>query len=215
MADFRKLVAVSLLAGSLAGLLLSILQYYQTLPLLLEAEQFEMADPQHMHDWQPQDGWQRNLFTVLFNSLAGFGFGLLLTVAMYWQGSSNYLRGLLWGLAGYLVFFVAPALGLPPELPGADSAELHDRQVWWLFTASATAAGLYGLVSNQGKWLKIVGVLVLITPHLIGAPHPEIAHTTAPQELQERFILFSAISNALFWLALGGLAGWLLPRFKL
>ncbi|MDZ4151045.1 MAG: CbtA family protein, partial [Methylicorpusculum sp.] len=41
MADFRKLVAVSLLAGLLGGLLLSVLQHYQTLPLILAAEQFE------------------------------------------------------------------------------------------------------------------------------------------------------------------------------
>ena len=132
MADFRKLVAASLLAGFLAGLLLSLIQHYQTVPLILAAEQFETPDPEHIHDWQPEDGWQRNTFTLLFNGLTGFGFALLVTAAMYWRGTSGYLPGLGWGLAGFLVFFAAPSLGLPPELPGTDSADLHNRQGWLL-----------------------------------------------------------------------------------
>ena len=215
MADFRRLVAVSLLAGLLGGLLLSIMQHYQTLPLILDAEQFETPDPEHVHDWHPEDGLQRNLLTLLFNGLTGFGFALLLSAAMYWQGASGCLRGLGWGVAGYLVFFAAPALGLPPELPGTDSAALLSRQVWWLFTAAATAAGLSGLFLNKNRWLQMAGALVLAVPHLIGAPHPDIIHTTAPEDLQHRFALMSAISNAVFWLALGALSGWLLPKIKL
>ncbi len=215
MADFRKLVAVSLLAGLFAGLLLSVMQHYQTLPLILQAEQFETSDPEHVHDWQPENGWQRNALTLLFNVLTGFGFGLLLAAAMYWQGKSNYLRGLAWGLAGYLVFFVAPSLGLPPELPGSDSAELHNRQAWWLFTAAITALGLYGLVFSKNRWLQIAGVLLLAVPHLIGAPKPEMLHATAPEDLRQRFEWLSAFTNAIFWLTLGAFCGSLLPKFKL
>jgi len=160
MADFRKLVAVSLLAGLLGGLLLSVLQHYQTLPLILAAEQFETPSAEHVHDWQPMDGWQRNGFTLLFNGLTGFGFALLISASMYWRDQRGYLYGLGWGLAGYWVFYVAPSLGLPPELPGTDSAELHSRQAWWLFTAAATAIGLFGLffdqtalVANRRRWL--------------------------------------------------------------
>jgi cobalt transporter subunit CbtA len=215
MADFRKLVAVSLLTGILAGLLLSLLQHYQTQPLILAAERFEIADANHAHDWHPEDGWQRAAFTLLFNCLSGLGFALMLSAAMYWQGTSGYRRGLLWGIAGYLVFFVAPALGLPPELPGTDSAALHSRQVWWLFTAAATAAGLFGLFFSKNRWLQAGSALLLLIPHLIGAPHPDIAQALAPEPLQQRFIWMSAVGNAVFWLALGVLSGWLLPKFRL
>jgi len=215
MADFRKLVAVSLLAGILAGLLLSVLQHYQTLPLILAAERFETPDPGHAHDWHPEDGWQRNLLTVLFNGLTGFGFALLLTGAMYWRGSSGFLPGLAWGVAGYLVFFAAPSLGLPPELPGTDSAALHSRQAWWLFTATATAAGMSGLLLSKNCWLQSGSVLLMASPHLIGAPHPDVVLALAPEALQHRFALMSALGNAAFWLALGALSGWLLPKFKL
>lgn len=210
MADFRKLVAVSLLAGLLGGLLLSLLQYYQTLPLILAAEQFETSSAEHGHDWQPMAGWQRNGFTLLFNGLTGFGFALLISAAMYWRDQHGYLSGLGWGLAGYWVFFAAPSLGLPPELPGTDSAELHNRQAWWLFTAAATAVGLFGLFLTQQRWLQIGGVGLLALPHLIGAPHPEVAHALAPEVLQQHFVVLTSINNALFWLTLGALSGRLL-----
>ncbi len=215
MADFRRLVAASLLAGMLAGLLLSVLQHYQTQPLILAAERFEAPDPGHVHNWQPEDGWQRNLLTMLFNGLTGFGFALLLSAAMYWRGASGYLRGLAWGVAGYLVFFAAPSLGLPPELPGTDSAALHSRQAWWLFTAMATAIGLFGLFLSKNRLFQIAGVILLAIPHLIGAPHPDVMQASAPEALQQRFMLMSAFSNGAFWLVLGASSGWLLPKFKL
>jgi cobalt transporter subunit CbtA len=214
MADFRKLVAVSLLAGLLGGLLLSVLQHYQTLPLILAAEQFETPSAEHVHDWQPMDGWQRNGFTLLFNGLTGFGFALLISASMYWRDQRGYLHGLGWGLAGYLVFFAAPSLGLPPELPGTDSAELHSRQAWWLFTAAATAIGLFGLVLTKQRWLQFGGVCLLALPHLIGAPHPEVARALAPEEIQQHFVVLTSINNAFFWLILGALSGRLLSKVK-
>lgn len=213
MAGFHKLVAAALLAGLLGGLLLSVLQHYLTQPLILAAETFETPAAEHGHDWQPADGLERAGFTVLFNCLSGFGFALLLTTAMYWQGANGYLRGLLWGAAGYLVFFAAPSLGLPPELPGTDSAELLNRQSWWLFTATATAIGLFGVCLCKNHGLKIAGAMLLAIPHLIGAPHPEVAHALAPEALQQRFEWLSVINNAAFWLALGAISGRLLLSF--
>lgn len=207
MADFRKLVAISLLAGALAGLLLSALQHYLTLSLILAAEQLETPSAEQVHDWQPMEGWQRNGFTWLFNGLTGFGLALLISASMYWRDQRGVLVGIGWGLAGYLVFFVAPSLGLPPELPGTDSAELHHRQAWWLFTAAATAMGLFGLFLSQQRGLQLGGAGLLALPHLIGAPHPEVVQTLAPEVLQQQFVVLTSINNALFWLALGAIAG--------
>jgi len=212
MADFRKLVAISLLAGLLGRLLLSVLQHYQTLPLILAAEQFETPLTEHVHDWQPIDGWQRNGFTLLFNGLTGFGFALLISASMYWRDQRGYLYGLGWGLAGYLVFFVAPSLGLPPELPGSDSAELHSRQAWWLFTAVATTIGLFVFVLTKQRCLQIGGASLLALPHLIGAPHPEVAQTLVPEALQQHFVVLTSINSAIFWLALGAIAGRLMRK---
>lgn len=215
MADFRKLIFASLLIGVLAGFFLSLLQHYQIRPLILAAERFETADADHAHDWQPEDGAQRLAFTLLFNCLTGFGFALLLSSVMYWQGAFSYPRALMWAVAGYLVFFVTPALGLPPELPGADSAALRDRQAWWLFTSVATALGLFGLFANKGLWLQLGGVILLCLPHLLGAPPPDIIQSSAPDALRQRFVWMSALTNGLFWLSLGGLSGWFLPKTNL
>lgn len=214
MADFRKLAAAALAAGLLAGLFLSLLQHFLTEPLLFAAESLETPEPGHAGDWQPADGWQRAGFTALFNCLSGFGYALLLCAGMYWQGRAGCKRGFLWGLAGFAVFFGAPALGLPPELPGTDSAALYNRQVWWLFTAAATALGLAGLfLSGQNRW-QLGGALLLAAPHLIGAPQPEIAFSTAPEALQQRFVLLAGACYALFWPSLGALSGWLLAKFE-
>ena len=107
----------------------------------------------------------------------------------------------------YLIFFVAPSLGLPPEVPGTEAANLKDRQLWWLMTVFDTAAGLWLLVFSKTKLNKLFGAVLLISPHSIGAPQPEVHSSAAPAELAHTFIIATAFANAVFWLALGGLMG--------
>jgi cobalt transporter subunit CbtA len=214
MAQFRKLALISLLAGILAGLLLTILQHYLTQPLIFAAEQLEVSTPQHSHEWQPAEGFQRNFFTFLFNTLTGFGFSLLLSAGMYLKNHNGYLRGLAWGLAGYAVFFIAPALGLPPELPGTESAALLSRQTWWLFTALLTAGGLFCSCFGETRNWKLSGLILLVVPHLIGAPQPDFESSLASEVLQQQFVIFSAFNNGVFWLVLGAVAGMLLKKIE-
>jgi cobalt transporter subunit CbtA len=113
----------------------------------------------------------------------------------------------LWGLAGYLTFFVAPSLGLPPEVPGTEAAKLADRQSWWLITVLDTGFGLSLLAFAKTKTNKFFGAVLLVSPHLIGAPQPEVHSSAAPAELAQSFITATVFANAVFWLALGGLMG--------
>ena len=164
--------------------------------------------------WQPADGMERTAFTLLANISLAVGFGLLLGAALCLRSDAGGWRsGLLWGLAGYAVFFVAPSLGLPPEVPGTEAAPLADRQLWWLGTVVATAGGLSLLIFTRNWKLKLFGALLLIVPHLIGAPQPEVHVSAAPAELAQAFIQATTIANAVFWLALGGLMGWLYKKF--
>lgn len=214
MDNFRKLATISLIAGMVAGFLLSGLQHYLMQPLIFAAEQLEIPSPEHNHDWQPEDGFQRNALTVLFNSLTGFGFALVLTAGMYLKNHSGFQRGSIWGLAGYAVFFIAPSLGLPPELPGTENAALLNRQTWWLFTAIFTAGGLAAIGFGKNRNSSIVGVILLALPHFIGAPHPETFSSLAPETLQHQFVLFSAFSNGVFWLILGIVSGGLFSKME-
>lgn len=177
LATFRRILSAALWTGILAGLLLTAVQSIQVIPTLLKAEAYEETaaaevlsghthssaeeGSDHRHDqdvWKPANGWERTFFTAASNISLAVGFALLLGGAICFRGGvSSWRAGLLWGLAGYAVFFVAPSLGLPPEVPGTELARLADRQLWWLMTVLATGAGLSLLVFAQTGISKMVG----------------------------------------------------------
>lgn len=119
-------------------------------------------------------------------------------------------RGLVWGAAGYLAFSLAPALLLPPELPGGISAGLASRQAWWLGTAAATAGGLALIAFAPMPLAKLGGLCLVVLPHVIGPHHP--VGGTAPPELQTEFTVASLAATAVFWIVLGAASGWLYQR---
>ncbi|AIR91125.1 CbtA family protein [Pseudomonas cremoricolorata] len=214
-------------SGLLAALLLTALQSLWVSPLILQAETFEVAEPvatQHEHPegaathehsaeaWAPQDGWQRVLSTTGGNLVVAVGFALMLAALYSLREPNRVATGALWGLAGFAVFCLAPTLGLPPELPGTAAADLGQRQTWWIATAAATAAGL-GLMVFARSWLfKLLGAALLVAPHVVGAPQPEMHASLAPEALEAQFKLASWLTNAAFWLALGLLSAWLYRR---
>lgn len=226
MTIFRNVVFLAALAGLVAGLFLSAVQAFQTTPLIIHAESFEGAEEEHVHGaadaghshdeeaWMPADGFERVFYTSLANVATAIGFGLLLIVASEFAGGiANWREGLFWGLGGFAVFTLAPGLGLPPELPGMPAADLVARQVWWIGTAAATAAGLALIVFRRSGVLAVVGAALLVAPHLIGAPHPESHETLVPPDLHHNFVVAVTVSTLLFWLALGAIVGLLRSRF--
>jgi cobalt transporter subunit CbtA len=212
---FRRIVATALFAGLAAGFVLFVVQQSWVTPLILEAETFETAGAghqehghEHGHPWAPQDGIERTLFTLLADVLNGFGFALLLGAAIAFSGRQvNWRLGLVWGLAGFAVFGAAPALGLPPDPPGVDAGELVPRQAWWLGTAAATALGLWLLALTKRRALKVLGVLALVAPHVIGAPALDIHAGPVPPELVNEFIAASLVATGVFWLVIGTMSG--------
>ncbi len=221
----KRIARTAGFSGLLAALLLTVLQSLWVSPLILQAETFESAVPeQHEHDspvaahshdpaaWAPEDGWQRLLATTGGNLVVAVGFALILAALYSLREPNRVITGALWGLAGFAVFCLAPTLGLPPELPGTAAADLGQRQSWWIGTAAATAAGL-ALVAFTHHWLlKVLGVALLVVPHVIGAPQPPVHESLAPQALVAQFKLASWLTNAAFWLALGLLSAWLYRR---
>lgn len=231
----RTILLAALVAGSAAGLTSAALQQLRTVPLIHAAEIYEEQDlaahqPHDMaamgHDpsaaagadegWQPEEGLQRIGLTIVADLLQGAGFGLLLTAALSLYaalgGAVDGRRGLLWGLAGFAIFHLAPAFGLPPEPPGAPVAELAARQQWWLMTAACTAIGL-GLLVFGRRWpLQLAGIASLLLPHLLGAPHPLALETSLPAPLAAEFAAASIATASVFWLVLGGVGGWMYRR---
>ena len=222
---FRQIVFAAALAGLLGGLLITAMQYVSVVPLILEAETFETAaahdhgdrDPA-AHDtaeeaWAPADGLERALYRLAANILMGIGFALLLAAGFALTGQGGWRTGLYWGLAGFAAFMLAPAIGLPPEVPGAESAPLVERQLWWLGTIAATAGGLaLMLLTRSWQWIA-AGAALIALPHVIGAPQPAHHGGLAPDSLAREFVVAVLVTGFLFWLALGALSGFFYKRF--
>ena len=167
--------------------------------------------------WAPKDGLERALFTTLTNTLLATGFALLLVAGMTIHGGAvDARRGVLWGAGGFVAFTLAPAFGLPPEIPGMATADLVARQTWWITAAAMAVGGLWLLVFTDGLVRKMIGVAIIVAPHLVGAPHPnELGAGNVPAELAARFASTSIVISALFWALLGGFSGYFYGRGEL
>ena len=121
-------------------------------------------------------------------------------------------NGVIWGLCGFLAVTLAPAAGLPPELPGMPSAELLPRQIWWAGTIMATAAGIYLIATRRESWAMAVAALLILLPHVIGAPVAVHEESLVPPGLVATFVANSIAANAIFWICIGLLLGLVLDR---
>jgi cobalt transporter subunit CbtA len=233
-----RILLVAIVAGAVAGVFAQGAQMLGVTPLIHQAESYENSGDGHAHGedahahaqsatstaadshthgsaWVPADGIERHSFTLLTNVLTGVAFGFLLTAAIAFSGRDVTLgEGIAWGAAGFAVFSLAPAIGLPPELPGSQAADVGDRQLWWAATAAATAAGLAAAVFANHKALKALGLAIIALPHIIGAPHPEaLSASPLPAELAAEFVVASLVTALAFWVMLGGLTGYLYERW--
>lgn len=214
----KNLLSSAVFAGLIAGLIAALLQFVFVIPLLLEGELYETGERVHFvldgtsqsDRFTPGLGsdWGRHLMTVGFNVVTYAGYGLLLAAAMGFAreraGTAITARtGLIWGLCGFVAVQLAPAAGLPPELPGTPAAELAPRQIWWLSTILVTAAGLALIAFAGAMWKQAVGLLLILLPHLIGAPHLDTYYGVAPPELSAEFATISMGLAMVGWAILG------------
>ena len=167
----------------------------------------------HGEGWAPSDGIERLSYTWMANMLIGVGYGLLLMAAIVLSGRKIDARqGLFWGLAGFLVFALSPAVMLPPEIPGAAAAPLPLRQLLWVGVVVSTASGLALLAFNRRRPLKALGVALIVLPLLVPTPHGEGTGSATP-ELAAQFVAVSLGAAAIFWACLGSLSGALYQRY--
>jgi cobalt transporter subunit CbtA len=231
MSVFRSIVFSAVVAGPIVGVIITVVQQFGTVPLILKAEIYErkaeasagstvLASEHAEHDhgaavWEPEDGLERNLYTAAANILTAIGFSLLLGGFYALRGQPiSWREGILWGLAGFAVFTIAPGLGLPPELPGVPAAPLLPRQLWWVATALATACGIGLLVFRRSVVAAVLGIGLILAPHLIGAPHLPEVHTSVPELLSQQFAVAVTLTSFLFWTLLGSLTGLTFGKFS-
>ena len=173
------------------------------------------AEDGHDHGagWGPADGWQRTLATTLTAVMAGAAFAAVLAAVSLISGIPITRRnGMVWGLCGFLAVTLAPAVGLPPVLPGMAGDDLVARQIWWAGTIAATAAGIFLIATRAEAWAIALAVLLIGLPHLIGAPPAVNAGNAVPAGLAASFAANAIAANAIFWLLVGQFLGWALNR---
>lgn len=232
MTLFQRLFFAVLLAGLISGAAMAALQQWRVVPLILAAETYEnvataggnsdteshvSSETAHEHgdeEWMPADGLERSLFTVAATIFAALGFAFVLSAGSVLTGFEVTARnGVIWGLAGFAVFQLAPALGLAPELPGMPAADLVARQIWWWGTALATATAIFGIARFRNWPAVAAGIVLIALPHLIGAPQLIGEHESGvPAHLATEFAATTLFVGFAFWMMLGPLYGYFVER---
>jgi len=239
-----RILLVAIAAGVIAGAFVTAAQSFKVIPLIYQAETYENKTPAeatavdqttnrppaHAHDgtepknhsheqraeWSPQDGFERVAYTLLTNVLNGVGFGFLLTAVIVFAGFDiSWTIGILWGVGGFLAFSFFPAIGLPPEMPGIVAADIVERQVWWAAAVAGALIGLGLLAFGKNLAFKVLGVVIIAIPQVVGAPHINLQEVSSsvPAELAAQYVVATLLTTALFWLVLGASVGGLLHRF--
>lgn len=225
---FARILNSAVLAGAAAGLIAALLQLVFVQPVLLHGEMYESGALVHFGTGAASTGAastdpdlpgldaKRTGLSILFTMLTYTGFGLVMVAAMSMaarQGHGVTARtGLVWGLAGFLAFQFAPGLSLPPEIPGSAAADVAERQIWWGATVAATALALW-LIAFGRNWAAWGGAIVLLlAPHLIGAPAPAQFSGPVPPELGALFATRAFGAGLAGWVLLGCFAGYFWQR---
>ena len=162
---FKNIFVSAVVCGAIAGVLATVMQMLLVTPLLMEAELFETGQSMHfITDGSPEspikhvDIWEdpyRHLMTLCFNLVTFTGFGFILVAAMAFFQKRGFTlskaEGIVAGVSGFIVFQLAPSVGLPPELPGTIGVTVGLKQTWWIITILSTTVGILLLFLDKHK----------------------------------------------------------------
>lgn len=211
---FTRILTSALFAGASAGMAAGLLQWQFVQPVLLHSELYEQGLLTHfggalnstdvaLERLQPV----RDALSILFTMLLNTGYALILIALMsVRQQHGDVLtphRGIIWGIAGYVAVHLAPALSLPPEVPGVAAADVELRQIWWFGTVGATSVGLWLIAFSSHIMRNIAGIILILVPHLIGAPEADVFTGPAPTEIGALFASRALGIGLASWALLG------------
>ena len=238
-----RFVLAALVAGLIAGGVLTLIQNARLTPLILAAEVYEQRDDAKKEavagqvdtaapacketmpgmkmcadngaaEWEPAPGLQRIGLAGVASLLAGGGFAAILAgLSLLLNVPITRANGWIWGLSGFFAVHLATGAGLAPEIPGMPVADLTMRQLWWVGTIIATGGAIYCFAVRKELWAPFLGVVLLVLPHIIGAPVAPEGETSVPPGLAAEFAANALAAAAVFWLVMGVLLGRLVPRF--
>ncbi len=81
-----------------------------------------------------------------------------------------------------------------------------------MITVAASAVGLWCVTMRPEWFLKALGIVIIVAPHLWGSPVPEDLSSEVPAYIASAYAAASLATTLFFWLLLGGLLGHFLSR---
>ena len=225
---FMRLLTSAIFAGALAGLVGGVLQLFFVQPVLLLAELYESGQLVHFGAEPVATSiafagfdMARDLWSLAFSILIYCGYGLMLVVLIGVASERSLIpshpgfrHGIIWGIAGFIALQLSPSFGLAPEVPGVASADLESRQIWWFATTLATSLACWIFAFAQSRLVLGVGVVLLLAPHVIGAPEVDHLRGPVPPEVAAHFASRMLGVGLVAWVVLGGTASYFFSRFS-
>lgn len=216
---FSRILTSALFAGAAAGLIAALLQLVFVQPVLLHAELYESGELVHFgadavsaHPDLPGIDLMRDGLSIVFTMLTYTGYALVMVALMAMaegQGHTiNGRTGLLWGMAGFIAFHFAPGLTLAPEVPGVAAADVGARQIWWTGTVASAAVAMWLIAFARSWMLWGVAAVLLLAPHVIGAPEPAVFTGPVPTEIGALFAARAFGVGMAAWALVGCFAGY-------
>lgn len=225
-------IAITLIAGAIAGVLLAVLNQGIVEPYIEQAiyienqnviAQGEVINAQEFNDYRL---WQKS-GEIAAGTTLGVSLGALFGVVFAYArnsipGSNNKKKALILAGIMLLVIYVVPALKYPANPPAVGDPEtIYYRESLYiaiLTISGFSALGLAFLYRKLGDkkakqilvpllYIAIIGTAFMVLP-----PNPD--ENTAPVNLVMGFRTASALTMSLFWGLLGLILGTLWDKTK-
>lgn len=221
---FTRLLTSALFAGAASGLIAALLQLWFVQPVLLHAELYETGALLHfgaesnIAAVQDVSGFDplRDGLSIVFTMLVYSGYAMVLLALMALAEERGAIitgrTGLIWGIAGFVAVHFAPGFSLAPEVPGVAAADVTARQIWWFATVAmaVVAMGLIGFGKGFAAWAG--AAVLLLAPHVYGAPQPEVFTGPVPTEIGALFAARALGVGLAAWVLLGAFSGFIWSR---
>ena len=225
-------IAITLLAGAIAGTMLAIINQAIVQPFIEQAialenqraaAEGEMINPIEFDNYRI---WQR-IGQIAAGTILGTSIGALFGLVFAYSrssipASSNVKKALILAGVMWLVLFIVPALKYPANPPAVGNPDtIYYRQslyVAYLAISGLTALGAAFLYhkfgSKQVKKALIPAIYsgIIIAAYLTMPPNSDTI--TAPTDLVVGFRIASGFTMSVFWLLLGVILGWFWDKFK-
>jgi predicted cobalt transporter CbtA len=225
-------IAITLLAGAIAGAMLAIINQGIVQPFIeqaiaLENERAAAEGEMITHiEFDNYRIWQR-IGQIAAGTILGTSIGALFGLVFAYSRSSiaasgNVKKALILAGVMWLVLFIVPALKYPANPPAVGNPDtIYYRQslyIAYLAISGLTALGaalLYRKLGNRQVRKALIPAIyagIIIAAYLTMPANPDAI--TAPMDLVAGFRIASGFTMSIFWLLLGVILGGFWDKFK-